>query len=195
MDVWRDEATGAALAVVMDYKSSARKPDKLKLHHGLQLQLPAYLNVLASLPEVRDSLKAGAIKPAGVFYVNLRGEFSSSKSRSAALADAGTAVREGFQHQGRYDDAFLPFLDPFDRGEQFKTHKASHDRLGSSAFAELLERSVENLKRFGAEIFSGKVAAVPFRKGGETACDFCDYASICRFDPWTQPFRSLKGVE
>ena len=30
------------------------------------------------------------------------------------------------------------------------------------------------------------------RKGEEKACKFCDYASVCRFDAWTQPFRILK---
>lgn len=193
VDVWREEVTGAALAVVVDYKSSSRKPDRLKLQYGLQLQLPAYLNVLASVPEVRATLNASAIKPAGVFYVNLRGEFSSTKSRREALANAEAGVREGFQHEGRYDDAQLALLDPFNRGEQFKTSARSHDRLGPSAFAEFLALAVENLKQFGAEIYSGRIAPAPFRKGGETACEFCDYASICRFDPWTQSFRVLKA--
>jgi len=192
VDVWRDASTGAALVVVMDYKSSSRKPDRLKLYHGLQLQLPAYLNVLASLPEVRDTLKAAAIKPVGVFYVNLRGEFTSTRSRREAMTDVEAAVREGFQHQGRYDDAQLPLLDPYGKDEQFKTGARTHDRLGSSAFAELLTRAVDNLKRLGTEIYSGAIAPAPFRKGSETACDFCDYASVCRFDPWTQPFRVLK---
>lgn len=195
VDVWRDETTGTALAVVMDYKSSSRKPDRLKLQHGLQLQLPAYLNVLARLPEVRASLQAGVIKPAGVFYVNLRGEFASVKSRAEALTDVMAAVRQGFQHQGRYDDAQLPLLDPFGKSEQFKTGSHTHDRLGPSAFTALLECAVKNLKRFGNEIYSGKIAPAPFRKGGETACDFCDYRSICRFDPWTQPFRTLKAAD
>lgn len=195
VDVWRDTATDAALVVVMDYKSSARKPDKIKLHNGLQLQLPAYLQVLASMPEVRETLQASAIQPVGVFYVNLRGEFSSTKSRLEALADPESAVREGFQHQGRYDEQHLGLLDPLETGEQFKTGKRAQDRLEASAFAGLLAVAVQNLKRFGTEIYSGKIAPAPFRKAGETACDFCDYASICRFDPWTQPFRSLKNPE
>ena len=67
------------------------------------------------------------------------------------------------------------------------------DRLISSPrAAELLQRAVENLKRLGAEIYSGSIAPAPFRKGGEIACEKCDYQSVCRFDPWTQPFRILK---
>jgi ATP-dependent helicase/nuclease subunit B len=192
VDVWRDPS-GAALAVVMDYKSSSRQPDRLKLYHGLQLQLPAYLNMLASLPEVGASLHTSAIQPAGVFYVNLRGEFSSAKSRDEALADPEAAMREGFQHQGRYDETHLHLLDPLRKREQFKTSDRAQDRMDSAAFAELLARAAENLQRFGTEIYSGRIAPEPFRKGKETACGFCEYASICRFDAWTQSFRPLKA--
>ena len=191
VDIWRDEASGAALATVLDYKSSSRKPDRLKLHHGLQLQLPTYLAVLNQLPEARATLGTDTLKPAGVFYINLRGEFSSTKSRAEALADSATALRESFQHTGRYDEQVLPHLDPRGNGEQFKTHRASHDRMDSAAFRDLLARAMENLRRFGGEIFSGQIAPAPFRKGGETPCEFCDYASVCRFDAWTQPFRPL----
>jgi hypothetical protein len=127
--------------------------------------------------------------------VNLRGEFSSAKSRADALADPALALREGFQHTGRYDENVLVRLDSRGTGEQFKTSKRSTDRMDAGAFRDLLNRTVENLRRFGTEIFSGQIAPAPFRKGAETACDFCDYASVCRFDPWTQPFRALKNPE
>lgn len=191
VDLWRDPNTSAALAVVMDYKSSSRTPDRVKLYHGLQLQLPAYLAVVENLPEVRDTLGAGSLSPAGVFYVNLRGEYSSARSRLEALEDGERALRLGFQHAGRYDETFLEKLDPGNVGEQFKISSRSHDRLNPAAFRELLNRTVENLRRFGQEIFSGKLAPAPYRKGTETACDWCGYQAVCRFDPWTQPFRAL----
>jgi ATP-dependent helicase/DNAse subunit B len=34
----------------------------------------------------------------------------------------------------------------------------------------------------------------PYRKGAATACDYCDYATICRIDPWTHPYRRLRGA-
>jgi ATP-dependent helicase/nuclease subunit B len=195
VDVWRDPTTGAALAVVMDYKSSSRKPDDLKLHHGLQLQLPAYLAALEQLPEVRATLNATSLAPAGVFYVNLRGEFASEKNRSDALAEPTLALRQGFQHAGRFDETCYDKLDPRGSKEQFKTHHASRNTMEAGAFRDLLNRAVANLRRFGNEIYSGTIAPAPFRKGTETACDFCDYAAICRFDPWTQSFRALSKLE
>ena len=64
-----------ALAVVMDYKSSLHKLDPVLLRHGLQLQLPAYLSVLRRLPDAEKLFGASRLIPAGVFYINLRGNF------------------------------------------------------------------------------------------------------------------------
>jgi ATP-dependent helicase/DNAse subunit B len=36
------------------------------------------------------------------------------------------------------------------------------------------------------------VSVAPFRIGTATACDYCDFRPVCRFDPWTQPFRDLR---
>lgn len=191
VDLCREPETNTALAVVMDYKSSSRKPDRIKLYHGLQLQLPAYLAVLELLPEARASFGVTRLIPAGVFYVNLRGESDSAKNHAAALEDPARARRLAYQHTGRYDEQFLPLLDPEKKGEQFKTSKQAHDRMDAAAFREMLQRVAANLGRFGAEIYSGKLAPDPFRKGTETACKYCDYAAICRFDPWTQSFRPL----
>jgi ATP-dependent helicase/nuclease subunit B len=191
VDLWRNPASGASLAVVMDYKSSSRAPDDLKLYHGLQLQLPAYLIALERVPEVRRTLQVSSLASAGVFYVNLRGEFASVKTRAEALNDPTLALREGFQHAGRFDESIYDKLDPKGIKEQFKTHGTSRNKMSRAAFRDLLDRAVENLRHFGNEIYSGSIAPAPFRKGDETACDFCDYAAICRFDSWTQSFRTL----
>jgi ATP-dependent helicase/DNAse subunit B len=47
----------------------------------------------------------------------------------------------------------------------------------------------------GREIFSGEAKVAPYRKGAATACDQCDYRSICRIDPWTHRYRVLKLEE
>lgn len=195
VDLWRDPSTGTALAVVVDYKSSSRKPDEVKLHHGLQLQLPAYLAVLEQLPDVRATFNVNSIAPAGVFYVNLRGEFASEKRRADALADPDTVIRQGFQYVGRFDATHYNKLDPRGTKEQFKTHPLSRNQMDAAAFRDLLNRTTENLRRFGNEIYTGTITAAPFRKGTEIACHFCDYATVCRFDPWTQPFRTLSKPE
>jgi ATP-dependent helicase/nuclease subunit B len=62
-------------------------------------------------------------------------------------------------------------------------------------FRALLRQIEGFLRRYGREVYAGKVSVLPFRLKNDTACDFCDYRPICRFDPWTQPYRVLRPPE
>ena len=44
------------------------------------------------------------------------------------------------------------------------------------------------------QIYSGAAQVAPYRKGAVTACDQCDYRSICRLDPWTHRYRVLRNA-
>src|SRR5208283_3232301 len=100
-----------ALAVVMDYKSSLRKLDAVLLRHGVQLQLPAYLNVLRRLPQPEKIFGAARLIPAGVFYINLRGNFKPGETRREVLHSEEPAWQAAYKHAGRFDLAALPRLD------------------------------------------------------------------------------------
>ncbi len=195
----------AALCVVVDYKSSVKKLDALLVANGLQLQLLAYLNVLRRWPNPRELFGAARLIPAGVFYVNLRGQYKSQPNRTDALADAADARKLAYQHSGRFDALTLPHLDARAdavKGDQFNyakkkdgaLSKTSREALAPEEFGALLEVVEENLKTMGREIFFGTVTVSPYRKGTVTACDHCDYRAICRIDPWTHPFRALKPL-
>ena len=38
------------------------------------------------------------------------------------------------------------------------------------------------MKEDGLEILAGKTAAVPYKQGGRSACDYCPYHGVCGFD-------------
>jgi ATP-dependent helicase/nuclease subunit B len=206
VDLFRNPANGTALCVVVDYKSSRKQLDPVFLAHGLQLQLLAYLNVIRQWPNAREFFGPNRLVPAGVFYVNLRGRYQRSNSRLDALAEPGEIRKRAYGHAGRFDAAALPYLDarPGARtGDQFKyritkdgeLYRNSYECLSTGEFIELLETVEANLKRMGSEIFSGRAAVSPYRKGSVTACDQCEYRPICRIDPWTHQFRLLKKLE
>ena len=205
VDVCRN-SNGDAFCVVLDYKSSAKKLDSLLIENGLQLQLLAYLNVLRRWPNARELFAADQIIPAGVFYVNLRGKFERAKFRAEALDGISDAKKSAYRHSGRFDSRVLRKLDSRESaasGDQFKykknndgsISKVSREALGSEEFSALLDSVEANLKKMGREIFSGTMDVAPFRKGGTTACDQCDYQAICRIDPWTHEFRALRAEE
>ena len=191
----------AALAVVVDYKSGARKLDKVMMAHGLQLQLAAYLGVLRRLPDARQIFGVSRLIPAGVFYVNLRGQSERGRTRTEVLAGREALRQERYQHSGRFDFAALPYLD--NRGQaqgtqfKFKLKKDgaptawSTDVMQPADFEKLLDQVEEQLVRMGREIYNGTIELNPYQKGNERACDKCEYQGICRFDAWTNSFRLL----
>jgi ATP-dependent helicase/nuclease subunit B len=201
VDLCRRDSSDEALAVVIDYKSSARKLDKVLIAHGLQLQLAAYLGVLRRLSGQRETFGVARLIPAGVFYVNLRGQTERGETRTEVLATREQFQRRRYQHSGRFDASFLPWLDnsPTKPSGQFNFKLMANgqpdargaDLMSSVDFRKLLEYVEAELIRMGREIYEGALHPNPYQKGRERACDHCDYLGICRFDPWTDSYRVL----
>ncbi len=198
VDLCQDDNTGAALAIVLDYKSSVKKLDALLVEHGVQLQLLAYLNVLRHWKNPRESFGAESLIPAGVFYVNLRGQFAGGGTREEVLGDT-EATKLAYRHSGRFDAGALDKLDRACAADQFNyrlnqdgsLRKGSVEALPRAEFEKLLDRVEVQLREFGNAIYSGGASVNPYRKGTQTPCEFCDYASACRIDPWTHAWRVL----
>jgi ATP-dependent helicase/nuclease subunit B len=189
-------------AVVMDYKSSARALNPLKLHHGLELQLLSYLGVLRNLASPEKFFGVRQLTPAGVFYIPLNGGGGrTAATRADALLGHDDARRAGYQHSGRFLADVLKHFDNrgADRGDQFRfainkngEFSARGNEATPAAEFEALREKVEgHLRDYGRRIFDGEADVSPFRAGRQTACDRCDFRAGCRFDSWTQPYREL----
>jgi ATP-dependent helicase/nuclease subunit B len=203
VDLWPDKNGVAALAVVTDYKSGGKKLDSLLVQNGIQLQLLAYLGALRHWKNPRETFGADKIIPAGAFYVNLRGDFKGGGSRAEVLGD-GESKKMAYRHNGRFDAGELRKFDRrpgLTKGDQFNFRLNKGGELPSNSaeaisckeFTALLDQVEEQLRSLGAQIFTGAAAVDPYRKGGTTACDFCDYRAACRIDPWTHPWRVLRA--
>jgi ATP-dependent helicase/nuclease subunit B len=203
VDLWRSlrTATDEAAVIVIDYKSSSKKLDKVLVEHGVQLQLLAYLNVLRHWKNPQEVFGVKQLIPAGVFYVNLRGEYKSGGSRGEILADADEARRKAYRHTGRFDAGVLDKLDRTGAADQFNYRRNSDGSLrrGSveamprAEFEKLLDGVETQLREMGGRIFEGAAKVDPYCKGKQTPCEFCDYQAACRIDRWTHPFRVLRG--
>ena len=85
-----------ALCVVMDYKSGQRKPDKILVEHGVQLQLLAYLAAIRSWPpEVWAELNLPAFFSLSSLKEERAGERRPIVSKSNPLAPALSPLGRG----------------------------------------------------------------------------------------------------
>lgn len=202
VDLWRAAGADEAWAVIVDYKSSGKRLDPILLHHGMQLQLLSYLSALVGLPEPKKMFGVSRILPAGVFYVPLRARPGSADNRRDVLEETAESANKAYQHTGRFDVAALARLDNRggEKGDQFKfsrkkdgdLSKRGNEALTSEGFAALLKKTETDLRGHGERIFAGDVAARPFRKGTERACDWCQCQPVCRFDAWVHSFNVLR---
>jgi len=193
----------SALAVVLDYKSRVRRLDPTRLYHGLELQLLSYLGVLKQLTAPENVFGVKRLVPAGVFYVPLNGgAIRGDSDRDSVLASNDPDKRAAYQHSGRFRADELTHFDNRNqpKGDQFKyalnkdgtLSKRGNEALPAVEFEALREKVEGHLRDYGLRIFSGEVCVSPFRIGTATACDYCEFRPVCRFDPWTQPFRQLR---
>jgi ATP-dependent helicase/nuclease subunit B len=189
------------LATVIDYKSSSRKLDKVLVEHGVQLQLLAYLATVRRWPAAFFGDRQ--IVPAGVFYVNLRGQFEAGASRTEVLANPDAAQRLAYRHSGRFDTTYLDHLDRLHARDQFNyqlnkdgsVRSNSAEALSGGEFVALLDQVEAQLRTLGEKIYSGAAGVDPYRKGSQTACDYCEYRAACRIDEWSHEFRELRATE
>ena len=203
VDLCHEPGNDAALALVMDYKSGGKKLDAVLVEHGVQLQLLAYLNVLRHWARPDGVLDVARLIPAGVFYVNLRGRYESGGTRVEVLDDADEARKRAYRHTGRFDASVLPKLDRVGAADQFSYQRnkdgslrqGSVEALPRAEFERLLDRVETQLREMGRAVFSGVAKVDPYRKGGETPCEYCDYRAACRIDPWTHRYRVLRAAK
>ena len=196
----------SSLAIVIDYKSGKKKPDEDLSWNGIQLQLPVYMNVL-NQPGIGAALKAEHIQPVGSFFTTLRSKQEGKSSRTEALNPEAAldSMRKAYQHVGCFDLSALEVMDQRDgatKGEQFQyrlnkngaPYKTNWHAMSPAKFEHFLKRTRDLLKEFGQRIFNGDLSISPYQQGQQTPCQKCDYASVCRIDPWTQPWRQLESA-
>lgn len=201
IDVCRLPDSDCALAAVVDYKSGDRKPDPVRLQHGIELQLPAYLAILRALPDARARFGVRRLIPAGAFYSTLRVEVDAGSTRGEPGEDPRDALRKACGHEGRLNLDYAAYFDNGNDaapGGQFHlkrnkdgSWRKHNNAMASKEFEDLLNHTLTLIQRFGSEILHGAAGIEPYIQSKKTPCKHCQYPSVCRVDPWTQCYRKL----
>lgn len=192
MDLYEDENN--VYVKIIDYKSGSTTFDLPSVYYGLQLQLLVYLD--AAMETEKRKHPGKLVVPAGIFYYNIKDPVVDISE-----LPEGTDVENELLNKLRMnglvnnrEDVIRLMDSGFDKKSQVLP--VSYNRDGSLSkqssaisgeqFLEAVSYARESIGRIGKEMLEGNIAAQPYEKGNRTACDFCDYKSVCGFDE-TQP--------
>ncbi len=184
------------LVAVFDYKSRAQRITPKHLHNGLQLQLLTYLALLAKTDPERLGVSVACVRPVGAFYIPIQGTPPDKKSRSELFKQSPEEQRRAYMHRGLFDEAYASFLDATGnvrKNDQFAFHHNSKNKLTHEEFGRQMNHVLRTIESFSSRILAGEASVLPYRDGAsETACDDCDFNSVCRFDKMLHAFRVLE---
>lgn len=185
---------------IIDYKSGMKELDLSDIIHGLQLQLLVYLDVI-----LRNSQRflQGETLPGAVLYYRIH---RPTVENGAEMTDEELELRilKDLRLKGLIlDDASVVRSmdkDMMDvslvihaklKNEEVRSDSQKQEALiiSRQQFDQLRDYVAQTIKRISLALINGDISIRPYRTDTVTACQYCEYRSICQFDP------SQKGNE
>ena len=203
VDMLEDE--DAVYIKVVDYKSGKKTFDIVDLYYGLQMQLVVYLE--AAMEQVGKNYPKKEMVPAGIFYYGIDdpviNKIEEDKIEGALLKElrVNGLVNDMEEIVWSMDKNFRDDDYTDEDGKKESRLKASvksgvipvetlktglYSKTSSVAsgqdFVNMMKFTRKKLEVLGNEIISGKTEMNPYQLGDRTACDYCTYKGICKFD-------------
>jgi len=191
---------GSWLVRVIDYKSSQRDLRLGEFYHGLALQLLLYL---CAVVEGGEPLLPGERVPAGALYFPVHNPLEPLPGPQPE-DEIRRRRRRRYQARGLVsaDPAVILAMDEAGLGLiQARVNQDGTVRKGSpvadpTQFRLLFDHLKKIVGECGARVMEGEVAVAPYRLADETPCTYCQYRSVCQFDPGVegQTYRRLEKI-
>ncbi len=191
------------LGIVVDYKhsrgSGLKKLDLSRVYHGVSLQLPAYLLVLA---RGGRTLAGRSIQPAGGLFVPLGAPVKSVNHPSEVKEDGAGGAHpnkpRGLLRFDRFDSLDSSTEGKWSEGYSvFRTkdgaagHLRNSDAAEGAAFEGVLSHAEKTMAALADGILDGDFGVRPYRLNTFTPCGWCAMRSVCRFEYGISEMRFL----
>lgn len=154
---------------VVDYKTGKKELDLVQLYHGLQLQLPMYMEAVL---EQLGTRSPEAMIPGGICYYHLEEPLVP-----ITQDEDEESIRSSLMNQLRMKGIILD-------ENQIKESMsyATGQKIGREQFKLLGKHVKLQAKNLGKGIVDGDIQVNPYRYKDQTACSYCEYAGICGFN-------------
>ncbi len=175
---------------IIDYKSGNKKFDLAALYYGLQLQLVVYMNVATEIEKKKHPDKE--IVPAALLYYHVddpmireEKEMTAEEINERLLKDLRMTgiVNQEERVINLLDRNFADksLLVPVERKKD-GSFTASSGVISKEDYEAVSAFVNRKIRKFGREILEGNIEINPCETGGGTACTYCVYQGICKFD-------------
>lgn len=184
---------------IIDYKTGSKELTLNDIVHGLQMQLLVYLDVIL---RNADKILKGQTLPGAVLYFIVKRPIIENGALMSeevledkvlhALKLKGLILEDAHVVRSMDRDmADVSLVIPARIKEDQVTGVGNVKDLVISGdqFNDLRNYVTETIRSVCSNLIQGDISITPVRQGDTTACKFCDYRSICQFDP------SQKGNE
>ena len=165
---------------IVDYKSGSTRFDISLAVNGLQMQLVTYMDM--ALEKIGNGLGKGQeAAPAGMYYYNINDPVVGYKQ-----LQKGQSPEELILEQLKMNGAAA--LEAGTAGKDEDNVKSASCVMSEEQFRKLMTMNRERMKKDADSILEGDIRIAPFRGGGRSGCDFCEYRSICGFEEGLEGF-------
>lgn len=169
---------------IIDYKTGKESFSAEEAAAGYRLQLMLYLE--ASMEKKR--------RPAGVFYFNISEPMIDMSAKIIDEDEIADKVKKNFKLNGVIVDDpdvirnvagdFNGYSDilPLRKGKEGVAATGSEGLLSEEQFEELRDAVSKKVRSICADLAEGRIDIHPMKTGERSACTYCSYKGICRFD-------------
>jgi ATP-dependent helicase/nuclease subunit B len=178
------EVDGRKIALLLDYKRRAKSFSWSAFYYGLDIQLPIYMLAVRNASAAKEDV-------IGAFYMPV--EVKTKSATPDELPDRTESL--SYKAKGIFNGEFARRLDAItnsgwsklynfritNKDEQYGDYGKSGS-LRPEDFEKVLAFTEKKMVELSEEILAGKIDVNPCRLGTESACNYCKYKSVCRFD-------------
>ena len=169
---------------IIDYKTGNESFSAEEAAAGYRLQLMLYLE--ASIEKTR--------RPAGVFYFNISEPMIDMSARTVDEEEIADKVKKSFKLNGVIVDDpdvirnvagdFTGYSEilPLRKGKDGIAATGNEGLLSEGDFEELRDAVNKKVRDICADLVEGRIDIHPMKTGDRSACTYCSYKGICRFD-------------
>ena len=195
------ETEDAVYVKILDYKSGRKQFQLADLYYGQQLQLVTYLNAAKEKQKREDPHRD--VIPAGILYYHMDDPMVESVGEEDP-EQIQDAILEALRPEGliNRDTEVINRLDTQISGKS-KVIPVSLKKDGTLSARGCSVASKEQFEALGnfvdqqiiktaERILDGEMEPRPMELGGQDACQYCPYQSVCHFDPKIPGFEKNK---